>query len=56
MGIGVTITSGKGNTELPFPLINNLTEVRVEQSLDDPTSFAIMFAEEFDDAGPVLQD
>jgi hypothetical protein len=46
MGFGAVITSGDNNTLLRDDLLNFVTEVRVEQSLDDPTRFAIRFEDD----------
>jgi hypothetical protein len=46
MGFGAVITSGEKNTILRDDIVNFITEVRVEQSLDDPTHFAIRFEED----------
>jgi hypothetical protein len=41
MGFGAFIASGDQNKLLREDLVGRITEVRVEQSLDDPTSYAI---------------
>ncbi|MDO6416119.1 hypothetical protein Q4F19_17165 [Sphingomonas sp. BIUV-7] len=49
MGFGAIITTGDGNRPLDAALAGCLTEVRVEQSLDDPAQFAIRFADDIED-------
>src|SRR5687768_2921962 len=43
MGYGAIITSGEKNKLLRDDLVGGIIEVRVEQSLDEPTRFAIRF-------------
>ena len=43
MGFGAVIATGDRNVVLRDDLVNCLTEIRVEQSLDDPTRFAVQF-------------
>jgi hypothetical protein len=52
MGFGAIIASGEKNKLLSDDLLGCLTEVRVEQSLDDPTRFAIRFQEDLSDGEP----
>ena len=54
MGFGAIITSGKKNKLLSDRLVECITEVRVEQSLDDPTQFAIRFQEDIVDGEPTI--
>ncbi len=49
MGFGAVITTGNGNQPLDADLACCLTEVRVEQSLDEPTHFAVRFADDIED-------
>lgn len=49
MGFGAVITTGEGNQPLDADLACCLTEVRVEQSLDEPTQFAVRFADDIID-------
>lgn len=51
MGFGAVIASGEDNRLLPDDLLDCLTEVRVEQSLVQPTRFAIRFQEDYDETG-----
>ena len=46
MGFGAIIASGEKNRLLRGDLVGGITEVRVEQSLDDPTRFAIRFQDD----------
>jgi hypothetical protein len=41
MGFGAIVASGEQNRLLKDDLLNRITEIRVEQTLDDPTRFAI---------------
>ena len=52
MGFGAIIASGDNNQLLPEELMDCVSEVRVEQSLDQPTRFAIRFQEDFEDGEP----
>ncbi len=52
MGFGAIIASGEKNKLLSDGLLDCITEVRVEQSLDDPTRFAIRFQEDLSDGEP----
>lgn len=52
MGFGAIITSGDNNTLLADSLVDCITEVRVEQFLDEPTQFAIRFQEDIVDGEP----
>src|SRR6476646_3133328 len=52
MGFGVIIASGESNKLLSEDLTDCLVEVRVEQSLDQPTQFAIRFEEDIEDGEP----
>lgn len=52
MGFGAIITSGDNNTLLADSLVDCITEVRVEQFLDEPTQFAIRFQEDITDGEP----
>lgn len=51
MGFGVIIASGNDNKQLPDELMGCLAEVRVEQSLDRPTRFAMRFQEDYNEDG-----
>lgn len=55
MGFGAIITSGEQNKLLRDDLIDCMTEVRVEQYLDEPTLFAIRFQEDFSGGQPRVQ-
>ena len=46
MGFGAVIASGDKNVLLSDALVNSIAEVRIEQSLDEPTRFAIRFQED----------
>jgi hypothetical protein len=46
MGFGAIIASGEKNKILRDDLLDSITEVRVEQFLDEPTRFAIRFQED----------
>lgn len=54
MGFGAIIASGENNSLLSDRLMDCLTEVRVEQFLDDPTRFAIRFQEDLSGGEPVI--
>jgi hypothetical protein len=55
MGFGAIIASGENNQLLRDDLMDCITEVRVEQSLDDPTHFAIRFQEDISDGEPRIR-
>lgn len=52
MGLGVIIATGEENELLAGGLFDCITEVRVEQSLDEPIHFAIRFQEDIEDGEP----
>jgi hypothetical protein len=54
MGFGAIIASGEKNILLRDDLLDCLTEVRVEQLLDEPTRFAIRFQEDIRDGEPFI--
>lgn len=54
MGFGAIIAAGEGNQLLSDQVLNCITEVRVEQSLDAPTRFAIRFQEDVIDGKPSI--
>lgn len=54
MGFGAIITSGNKNKLLSERLMDCITEVRVEQFLDEPTQFAIRFQEDIVDDEPMI--
>ena len=54
MGFGAIIASGEKNELLRDDLVDCITEVRVEQSLDEPTHFAIRFQEDLSGGEPVI--
>ena len=54
MGFGAIIASGKNNTLLRDDLLDCLTEVRVEQFLDEPTRFALRFQEDISNGEPLI--
>jgi hypothetical protein len=54
MGFGAIIASGERNELLRDEVVGCITEVRVEQSLDDPTRFAIRFQEDIRDGEPFI--
>lgn len=54
MGFGAIIASGEKNKLLRDDLLDCLTEVRVEQFLDEPTRFAIRFQEDIRDGKPFI--
>lgn len=49
MGFDLLVAGGSGNALFPEDLVACLVEARVEQSLDDPTRFAIRFLDDIDD-------
>lgn len=49
MGLGAIITLGEGNTPLDADLAGAIAEVRVEQTLDGPSRFAIRFIDDIQD-------
>jgi hypothetical protein len=53
MGFGAIIASGTGNTPLGADLADCLIEVRVEQSLDEPTRYGIRIREDIADGQPM---
>jgi hypothetical protein len=55
MGFGAIIASGEKNKLMREDLIDCMTEVRVEQYLDEPTLFAIRFQEDFSGGQPRVQ-
>jgi hypothetical protein len=54
MGFGAIIASGEKNKLFRDDLLDCLTEVRVEQFLDEPTRFAIRFQEDIRDGEPFI--
>ncbi len=52
MGLGVIIASGEENELLADGLFDCITEVRVEQTLEQPVHFAIRFQEDLEDGEP----
>ncbi|MEM9088866.1 MAG: hypothetical protein AAGC93_09000 [Cyanobacteria bacterium P01_F01_bin.53] len=54
MGFGAIITSGNKNKLLSERLMDCITEVRIEQFLDEPTQFAIRFQEDIVDDEPMI--
>ena len=52
MGLGAIIASGEENELLSNELFDCITEVRVEQTLDQPIRFAIRFQEDLQDGEP----
>jgi hypothetical protein len=54
MGFGAIIASGEKNKLLRDDLLDCITEVRVEQFLDEPTRFAIRFQEDIRDGEPFI--
>jgi hypothetical protein len=52
MGFGAIIATGDNNELLSEELMDCVTEIRVEQSLDEPTRFAIRFQEDIEDGEP----
>jgi len=55
MGFGAIIASGGKNKLLSDDLLNCITEVRIEQSLDDPTRFAVRFQEDISGGEPGIR-
>jgi hypothetical protein len=55
MGFGAIIASGEKNKLLSNDLLDCITEVRVEQSLDDSTRFAIRFQEDLSEGEPRIR-
>ena len=49
MGLGAIIAIGENNTLLDGDLAGCITEVRVEQKLDEPTQFAVRFLDDIED-------
>jgi hypothetical protein len=49
MGFGATIAIGESNAPLDEDLAGCIAEVRVEQKLDEPTSFAVRFVDDLQD-------
>jgi hypothetical protein len=49
MGFGAVIATGDSNRLLPDAAMENIVEVRVEQSLNEPTRFAIRFQDDIRD-------
>ncbi len=54
MGFGAIVASGEKNKLLPNEILNCITEVRVEQYLDQTTQFAIRFQEDIVDGEPMI--
>ncbi len=54
MSFGVILAAGESNELFPEELTECLTEVRVEQSLDEPARFGIRFQEDLQDGEPSL--
>jgi hypothetical protein len=52
MGFGAIIAGGEQNALLKEGLVDCLTEVRVEQFLDEPTRFALRFQEDISEGQP----
>ncbi|HEY5751993.1 MAG TPA: hypothetical protein VIT21_02490 [Chthoniobacterales bacterium] len=52
MGLGVIIAAGEENELLSSELLECITEVRVEQTLDNPIHFALRFQEDLQDGEP----
>jgi hypothetical protein len=52
MGFGAIIASGESNELIAEDLMDCITEVRVEQFLDEPTRFAVRFQEDLEDGEP----
>jgi hypothetical protein len=53
MGFGAIIATGTGNTPLGDDLAECLIEVRIEQTLDEPTRFGIRVREDISDGQPM---
>lgn len=49
MGFDLLLAGGTGNTLFSEELLGCLVEARVEQSLDDPTKFAVRFLDDLED-------
>lgn len=56
MGFGVIIASGGNDGLLSEDVLDCLTEVRIEQSLDDQTLFAIRFQDDIQDGEPRIRN
>lgn len=56
MGFGAVIASGEKNRILRDDLVDCIAEVRVEQSLDDLTRFAIRFQEDISGGEPLIMN
>jgi len=54
MGFGAIIAAGESNKLLSAQVLDCITEVRVEQSLDEPTRFALRFQEDIIDGEPAI--
>ena len=54
MGLGAIIASGEKNELLSDALVGGITEVRVEQFLDEPARFAIRFQEDISSGEPTV--
>jgi hypothetical protein len=54
MGFGALIAAGEKNKLLRDDLVDCLIEVRVEQSLDEATRFAIRFQEDISNGEPLI--
>ena len=52
MGFGAIIASGEKNNCCGTTCVDCITEVRVEQFLDEPTRFAIRFQEDLSGGEP----
>lgn len=52
MGLGAIIAAGEENELLSSELLDCITEVRVEQTLDNPIHFALRFQEDLQDGEP----
>jgi hypothetical protein len=55
MGFGAIIASGEKNLLLRDDIVDCITEVRVEQALEDPTRFAIRFQEDISNGQPRIR-
>jgi hypothetical protein len=53
MGFGAIIAAGTGNTPLSTDIADCLIEVRVEQSLDEPTRYGVRVREDIADGKPM---
>ena len=49
MGFGAIVAIGENNTPLDEDLAGCITEVRVEQKLDEPIQFAVRFLDDLED-------